>query len=333
MPGLIERWIRRSRTFQNEERATDFYRARWREALVSTGDLVDRYMLRWNDDLRAHNPRTDAPRDLRLELIRRKRLLRHLDNPEEGTVINNFLVGCDPEFVALDSKGTLLNVANAISQEGEVGYDHSGRVLELRPQPARGTFALVKRLQALLSDDRIKTIVGYGYAKKFRAGAKVGPVTLGGHVHFGFPHSRDTKLFQSKIQACDKVTTLLEHLDILPTNESKQRRDSGEYGQYGQTRASGDHTEYRTMASWLYDPRVAYLCLTAAKLAASDPAGALEALTNVTSFEGLKRWFERYKNKDANATRAVDNVLALGHKRLVVDPDVDFRERWGRLGI
>jgi len=281
-------------------------------------------------------------------------------------MINTFQIGCDPEFVALGVDGKLINVCpdcgndeneeecrkELVPEDGEIGWDHSGRVLELRPKPTQGTFALCRRLQRLVKDACEIPLK----ASKFRAGATCAGEMLGGHVHFGFPLkytdrkpdarwfsagevpanytipvALDDKLVQT-ISALDKVTYILEHLDILPMGESANRR-KGKYGKWGEIRDSDGHLEYRTMASWLYDPRVAFLCLTAAKLAAADPRGTLDALAKVTSFEGVKGWMELYKDKDANARRACEKVFTLGLKSVQVDPDVDFRERWKELGI
>lgn len=265
-------------------------------------------------------------------------------------MINTFKIGCDPEFVALDDKAKPINVSESMQPEGEIGWDHTGRVLELRPAAAQGTFALIRRMKRLLDDEKLKKLP----ARKFRAGATCGGESLGGHVHFGFPlkfKPVTTRIVQVgsemvpmqepitiddqlkyAISALDRVTYILEHLDILPLNESANRR-KGRYGKWGEIRDSDGHVEYRTMASWLYDPRVAYLCLTAAKLAAADPEGAIEALKNVTSFEGLGKWIARYKEKDANARRALEKIFDKGLKIVQVDPDVDFRERWERLGL
>lgn len=263
---------------------------------------------------------------------------------EQEIMINKFMLGCDPEFAALDAKGRQIQADQFIYAAGEVGYDHGGRLLEFRPAPAKGAFALVKRIQRLMKHESLAKI----NAAKFRAGAKCWQDSLGGHVHFGIkPYKIEPGYNNAGISAhnltpqgveivaaLDKTTSLLEHLDILPKAESIKRRESGQgYGRAGDIRDCHGHLEYRTMASWLYDPRVAYLCLTAAKLAAADPAGALDALRNVTSFEGLKNWVERYKNQDANALRACEKVLDKGLKALQVDPEVDFRERWERLGL
>jgi hypothetical protein len=133
----------------------------------------------------------------------------------------------------------------------------------------------------------------------------------------------------------DAVTRLLEHLDILPTKECIERRKKGAdagYGKFGAVRYKADgHFEYRTMASWLHDPRVAYICLTAAKLAAVAPIETRTALEKATSFAALQTWAENYK-KDDNVKRML-RLFEKGHRSLVKDPDVDFRGRWETLGL
>jgi hypothetical protein len=241
-------------------------------------------------------------------------------------MLNTFLVGCDPEFVALSQTGEQINLSRYLPDNGEVGYDHGGRVGELRPEATRGTYALTKRLQRLIKS----TVLAGVPAAKLRAGARVGRDTIGGHVHLGFPVPRGG---DSKIQALDRFTQVLEELDILPKAESEARRGAGNYGRFGDVRDCRGHLEYRTMASWLVDPRVAYLCLTGAKLAACDSTGTVESLPRAASFNELIEWFRRYRTKDINARRALERVLSLGHRALQVYPDVDFRERWRELGL
>jgi hypothetical protein len=269
-------------------------------------------------------------------------------------VINDFQIGCDPEFIMLDDKGTQVMPPWA-TPDGEVGYDHAGRVFELRPNPTQGTFALVRRLKRLIFAEKLEPLKN----NKYRAGARAGRESLGGHVHFSFPlieytflpiqgrdglgqlsqgfvqtgfDSRFCLQAEAAIPALDKLTSVLEHLDILPKEESTNRR-RGQYGKFGDVRDSNGHMEYRTMASWLYDPKVAYLCLTGAKLAAAAPDVALESLKGVTSFAGLEKWFEKFGSKDINARRALDKVFCKGLKGVQVSPDVNFRERWETLGL
>lgn len=263
----------------------------------------------------------------------------------EEAMLNNFKIGCDPEFMLLDGAGRTLNASMYFQHDGEIGYDHGGRVAEFRPGPTKGVLPIIRKIQDLVHSPGVQQI-----GARLRAGAICNHDCLGGHVHFGFNAFNQKPVLgilgggefnergAKTTKALDALTKTLEHLDILPKAESVRRRASAQgqgnnYGAYGDVRDCNGHMEYRTMASWLYDPKVAFLCLTAAKLAAVDPDGTYEALKECTSFAGFCEWFDRYKTKDANATRTSEKVLDSGLKNLQVDPEVDFRGRWERLGL
>lgn len=267
---------------------------------------------------------------------------------EEGEMLNKFMVGCDPEFVIQDATGAMIQPHLYFPHTGPIGYDHGGRVAEFRPEPRRGVLMIIRQLQDLVKQTRTKVPVG-----KLKAGAIFKHDCLGGHIHFGFDafEQKPTPGFSilngggkfnekgaTTTKALDVLTKALEHLDILPANECAKRRASSQgqgnyYGAYGDVRDCNGHMEYRTMASWLYDPKVAFLTMTAAKLAACDPKETAAILATCDSFDDLKNWLERYKTKDVNATRASEKLLDKGLKNLQVDPTVDFGERWESLGL
>lgn len=261
---------------------------------------------------------------------------------EEGNMINNFRVGCDPEFVLLDGQGQALAASRFFPHAGEIGYDHNGRIAEFRPGPSKGILPIIKKIQALVKSEKVAKTNA-----RLRAGAICNNDPLGGHVHFGFNsfvngcNGAGTRegydlngRGQQVTKALDALTKVLEHLDILPRNESLERRNHRfNYGHFGDVRDCNGHMEYRTMASWLYDPKVAFLCLTAAKLAAADPIGSYEALNGCTSFAAFRKWLESYDTKDLNAKQASEKLLDRGLPYIQIDPSVDFKERWQELGI
>lgn len=242
---------------------------------------------------------------------------------------NSFEVGCDPEFVVLyKSNGALRNVQDL--GQGPVGWDHSGHCAEIRPEKARGTWTLIKRMQELLTKYPKLASVRDGF--KWRAGALFESgstrICLGGHVHFDI-HA--TKFPVSALDALDKVTCVLERTDILPTVECGKRRALGHYGSFGQIRTDtpDKHVEYRTMASWLYDPWIAFLSLTAAKLAVVSPESALSAIKKADDRDELYRFLEVFRGKDINADRLLEK-LGRSTKWLDAKPDQDLKEAWER---
>jgi hypothetical protein len=248
-------------------------------------------------------------------------------------LLNKFMVGADPEFAVL--KGSRLVVVkplpNPLEGIGDIGQDHGGRVLELHPIQTRGIYALVKRMQALFP-----TMKQWDSSEfKFKAGAIAksdeAEDALGGHVHFGFT-AKDMmgpqggmEPFNVFLKKLDKFTHCLEALDILPEKESERRRTVSEYGRPSAYRASGrdNHLEYRTMASWLASPELAFLCLTGAKLIAFNPEGDVPTPGTISKVE-LVEFFEQYK-EDTNALRCIDKVLPDLPK---TDPGADIREAW-----
>jgi hypothetical protein len=281
-----------------------------------------------------------------------------VDVKEDTMLINNFKIGCDPEFVAFDKDGQHMNVA-AILTGRSIGFDHNGAVGELRPTASLDTWVILNRLKALVNHANLRQ---FG---KLRGGAKVEwkpspwdnrhSITLGGHIHIDInpykhqanPEYQDEEddlyvegqysvAHSRRLKALDYLTKHLEALDILPAKECEERRKAGEYGKWGQFRVKGGagtkyRTEYRTMPSWLYSPKVAYLCLTGAKLCAAYPGEALDCLGKPGDFGRLKRLFERFGVRDSNAKRAQEWLLEGDVRRVQAPVDVDFRERWMEL--
>lgn len=271
---------------------------------------------------------------------------------------NPFSVGCDPEFMIL--RGNVpINVETTlgITHTGDVGSDHNGLVVEVHPQPARGTYTILKRIQTiLLTNKNLKLALD----KKWRAGAafkidngNMGGrlMTLGGHVHLDLPpmgHGETVENHNLRLNALDRVTKYLEFLDILPKVESETRRAEGQrlggnaaYGKWGDWRQAGGEDgrtkvrlEYRTPASWLYDPRAAYLVLTGAKLAALAPQIAVDTLkVRNINYANLQKFFDLFKFKDINARRAVDGILTSTVAQLQAVPDRDVKTAWESLNV
>jgi hypothetical protein len=265
------------------------------------------------------------------------------DDEPHGRLVNPFLVGADPEFVIVKD-GKLVNVKYNLPHEGEVGWDHGGDCIELRPKPAKGTLTLVKRIQKLIQGEVLKAVMDKG---KWRGGALVKAaqrsLTLGGHVHLDVlppGYTRDPEGSRMQLKALDRLTLHLEKLDVLPGNESAERRALGQYGQWGAYRDQVDrggkpHLEYRTMASWLNHPVTAFECLTGAKLATVAPQVALDTLRyrNV-NVQNLVNFFEFFRHKDLNARQVLEKLIdGQDIKAIQKDPDGDIMEAWKEMAF
>ena len=178
-------------------------------------------------------------------------------------------------------------------------------------------------------------------------------VSLGGHIHFGlspykanhddyydddedggkinFQDMNDDDYSYSqycldhslRMKALDRFTFGLESNGILPT--SKERRSQFQYGKLGQFRPHDERTEYRSMCSWLFDPKVADICLTGVKSICINPNGALQLLSVKPSLADLTHIFELAKG-DSDTTRAY-NTLVNGANWLT-NVNKDFCPLW-----
>lgn len=242
-------------------------------------------------------------------------------------LLNKFTLGCDPEFVATKA-GRNVTIFERLQAQDVVGYDHGGRVLELRPYPHRGAYSLLKEIRSVFNRKHPNTQILQEFHLK--AGGVAGPESLGGHVHFGFtPGVIGNQHFTpEQLTALDAVARILIRLDILPLEESRQRQELGHYGKYGDFRVSQASLEYRSMPSWLYSPKATMLAVTCAKLALVDPAGTTAALQpGGAGFPALETWLETFKDRDDNARRILERIPLRDFK---AQPDADLNEVWRR---
>lgn len=265
----------------------------------------------------------------------------------EAKTANQFLVGCDPEFVVLDSDGKLINAADYTGHAGVVGYDHDGRVWELRPAPSRSIRDIYRRLRGYITGDWSKTKLP-SHRYRWRAGALVrhsdGEQPLGGHIHLDVPLYEPVRAdglvrqysarAREVIGACDEVTRLLESVELLPSTQTQERRRKWpNYGEFSNIREAGprghERIEYRTPPSWLFDPRVALLSLCLYKLAAVDPKSA-QAIRK-GSLPAISRFLEHFVDADDDARFIREHPKVL--PRSAPDPDRNFVRPWRQLEL
>lgn len=242
--------------------------------------------------------------------------------PPTLPALQDITLGCDPEFVGyLDGKR--INFEYVLPGfDGQLGYDHGGRVAELRPPPAKFARTIIKRLRAIMQGAPAAARVA---SWKGGAVASNPDTALGGHIHLGVDYQTWR---HALVPALDALTTQLFKLDILPDQDNKGRERLG-YGQMGDTRTAMRGTnsvlEYRSMCSWLFDPKVAMLALTGAKLAAADPNFATETLKGPASHRKLHAFFEKWRD-NLDAKYCCEQILS--GKPPVATPDRDIQEAW-----
>lgn len=176
-----------------------------------------------------------------------------------------FKLGGDPEFGVNEERFTMDHDIRGV---GNVGYDHGGRVGELRPRPGQPE-KVVKNLRLMMAEIRKQRPT-----QSIRAGGRgfeKGEST-GGHIHFGIKinckiHGKDVHChlecrgrgnFRSFVRA-------LDHYLGRPMRKHKggPRSDPG-YGRPGDVRWKSHGFEYRTPPSWLTSPELAQSVLSVA---------------------------------------------------------------------
>lgn len=235
-------------------------------------------------------------------------------------LLNDFLLGADPEVVLIDPP-TLINgleKGRRFEAQHLYGYDHGGYVLEPHPTPDKSARNVCRNLKKSLD------VVAHHFGEyRVRAGAyysdpNTRSVFLGGHVHLDIP-----RLNVDQISAMDHFTSSLIGLDILPTKECAKRSGGGAgYGHMGDVRFEHGHSEYRSMCSWLFSRKTSMLCLTGIKLAAFAP----DTVSRMTSLKELQTWIEKFKGKDDD----VDWILNRGYfeDSLEAKPDSNVKSVW-----
>ena len=195
-------------------------------------------------------------------------------------LVNHFTVGGDPEFALIAGQESSPEFPSSSSQQipaqnlglttgGAFGADLSGRQIELRLWASRSTLEVVASARV--------TLQWFVSWLQERQGI-INPILVcspffnndgfGGHVHFG---RRTRRLFDSEINALDRLEAHLENTGIFDARANFLRRNATNYGHSGDRRWQRYGYEYRTYPTWLASPAQAMLVLTFAKLAVFDP--------------------------------------------------------------
>lgn len=241
-------------------------------------------------------------------------LLTHVQNP--------WLLGADPEFGVFTPPRRILNrgefFVEGRTEAGSIGFDHGGRVWEVRPAPAQSAYGLLQNIWKLLCDPLMAPVEKF----KWKAGGVAGEDTIGGHVHFGF---RDWQ--PGQLESLSSVTRNLERLDILPTGEGALRRDMHpDYGNLLGQRTSGGHVEYRAPASWLDKPGQALAALVTYKLAALEPGSVNWREAHVK--QDYLDWVAAMGQRDVDGFALWHFIQKHGFEKVQADPDGNFRPNW-----
>lgn len=150
-------------------------------------------------------------------------------------------VGCDPEFVLVDTKTGQAVYADTVTGESKyakVGSD--GPCAEIRPDPANDTDTLVENIRTLLKN---QTAIINGYAwiggATFKHPSMTRRYPIGGHIHLGLPNLPGGAQNPNK-DFFPRIARILDELIAVPltridTPLPAERKQLG-YGKFNDTR-------------------------------------------------------------------------------------------------
>jgi len=196
--------------------------------------------------------------------------------------IDDTVIGGDPEFILINSNGSVQYAGN-VDSFGCVGKLASdGPLAEIRPDPAITAKDFVDDIQQILrTHPRRENIKDYEWmatccwlGKGHDYGNHVRNTwPVGGHIHIGTPvqiatHSQNDREFQTGFYIA--LTKILDELLAIPVMKLDNRKECikrrTQYGAYGSHRTDHGRLEYRTLSGmWMAHPKLALIVLGTAK--------------------------------------------------------------------
>ena len=264
--------------------------------------------------------------------------LRELDQIK---VVNHFLLGADPEFMATGGRSREAYWASnlGLNETTVIGADHCGRQFELRPQPSKFALEVVAGMVDILrlTAETFPELLGYKWVCPAFLGVEDCGDGIGGHVHFG----RKQKSRLKEVQSLDEMTRRLIELGTFDKKAFEARqvysRGAGgafrdaygnpieHYGRFGDVRTQKHGYEYRTFPSWLCSPWQAYFVLVIAKLLVHEPRLIpSEEMRRTESW--VKNLFLFFQDKDVDARLALEGLRIYGIPQA---HGGDFKPHWG----
>ncbi len=179
--------------------------------------------------------------------------------------LEDFTMGGDPEFLALNEYGGIMNAERYGNGNDPLGCDGNGVLFEVRPAPDKNPINLVNKIHKIFSHSTYHhpTLSRY----EWRAGSAYGNQLMGGHIHFGI---RDYSSRFSSGRFCSLLSEYVGALTLLLEDKEEALERRTEYGACDAYRSQNYGVEYRTPSSWLVSPYITAGTLCLAKIVVSN---------------------------------------------------------------
>ncbi len=159
-------------------------------------------------------------------------------------------LGCDPEFVFVDSLDRVCSAETFLKKDGEIGCD--GPLGELRPRPGDHEDEVIETLRSLIKQlpDKIRDKFGSAAILRPEGHSEKSNLAMGFHIHLGAPKELTSFAAPNTKEFFSAFITAMDYFvgipGLLPEDTSLRRLGDGDYGNPGDWRSSKQTIEYRT---------------------------------------------------------------------------------------
>lgn len=252
--------------------------------------------------------------------------------PNHPKLINRFKIGADPEYILASNAGTGWSSISAresgLKLKEAFGCDGSGRQAEMRAHPSK---FVLETVASLVDTFRWQMRITDTGKYQWLAPGAWNDDGCGGHIHFGTKRvwKPVSKITAAPWKSVDNATKFLEIMNVIDKTGANTRRVHTGYGRWGDVRQQSHGYEYRSIASWLFSPRCAYLALVITKLSMYHPL--VECATAYNSEQAtslaITNLLRAYQGSDDDARIALKSVEAFGVPHY--EGLVDIKPQWG----
>jgi len=173
--------------------------------------------------------------------------------PQKIKSLPKFQIGSDIEYLFI-RRGEPIHASSAVAAEyhGNVGYDHGGKVGEIRAAPSsdNNIEIHIKNIEST-----IRTIVEGGRLREgveINASHKQSYPPCGGHIHFSIKSSNEIEKCLYNLNYWLALTVQ----PLFPKQVFLTRVKSSDYGLLSNHRTQPHGFEYRTLPSFLFDKEI-----------------------------------------------------------------------------
>lgn len=183
--------------------------------------------------------------------IQFKDTIKETKDRRKQTALKEVTIGSDIEFLFKDKENQFIPAYNILprSTRNKVGCDGCSSTAEIRPNFNNDVFLFAKEIKKCLEKAHNKTIEKGFKDIEMISGSGFNNSAIGGHIHFGMEAKRNL------ISCFDTISILLSGKDSK--EQRRNRLNNSGYGRLGDYENKSYGFEYRTIQSYIKNPKLA----------------------------------------------------------------------------